>query len=96
MHRIFISPRQAGRYLPEFMEIRKDYSFFEACENPFIAAEITLQPTRRFDIDAAIIFADILTLPKAMGMEIVMEEAKGPVIKNPLVEASDIERVTPP
>jgi len=55
------------------LEVSKDYSFFEKCENPFLASEITLHPTIRFQIDAAIIFADILTLPKAMGFEITME-----------------------
>ena len=88
--------RQAGRYLPEFKEISKDYSFFEKCENPFLAAEITLQPTRRLEIDGAIIFADILTLPRFMGFDIAMEEQKGPVIKNPLVTPDDIARIHPP
>jgi uroporphyrinogen decarboxylase len=81
--------RQAGRYLPEFMEISRDFDFFEKCENPALAAEITLHPTARFAIDAAIIFADILTLPKAMGMKITMEPKEGPVIHNPLLTPDD-------
>ncbi|KAM3146689.1 hypothetical protein pb186bvf_001219 [Paramecium bursaria] len=88
--------RQAGRYLPEFKETSKDFDFFQKCENPFIAAEITLQPIKRFELDGAIIFADILTLPKQMGFEIVMEEAKGPVIKNPLVTPDDLQRIKTP
>lgn len=55
-----------------------------------------MQPIKRFELDAAIIFADILTLPKQMGFEIVMEEAKGPVIKNPLVTPDDLQRIKTP
>lgn len=78
------------------MEISKDFGFFERCENPFLAAEITLQPISRFNIDAAIIFADILTLPKAMGMDISMEPKQGPVIHNPLTSPEDIKRIHRP
>ena len=64
--------RQAGRYLPEFRELRKRHGFFEICRTPELAAEITLQPTRRYKglLDAAIIFSDILVIPQAMGMEV--------------------------
>jgi uroporphyrinogen decarboxylase len=68
--------RQAGRYLPEYRELRARYSFDEAMRNPRIAAEITLQPLRRFDLDAAIVFADIMTPLSAMGVAI--EFAPGP------------------
>lgn len=78
------------------MEISKDFGFFERCENPFLASEITLHPTKRFNIDAAIIFADILTLPKAMGMNITMEAKAGPVIHNPLTSPEDIKRLLKP
>ncbi|CAD8150960.1 unnamed protein product [Paramecium octaurelia] len=88
--------RQAGRYLPEYREIKAEMDFFATCQNPFIAAEITLQPTKQFDIDAAIIFSDILVLPKMMGMEITIEEKKGPVIANPLVTPDDIQKLHPP
>ncbi|CAD8143894.1 unnamed protein product [Paramecium octaurelia] len=88
--------RQAGRYLPEFKEIMKNRDFFDACQDPFIAAEITLQPLKQFEIDAAIIFSDILTLPKAMGMEIVMDKEKGPIIKNKLETVEDINRIKSP
>lgn len=59
--------RQAGRYLPEFMETRKTYTFFDMCQKPEVACEVTLQPIRRFPLDAAIIFSDILVIPQAMG-----------------------------
>lgn len=64
--------RQAGRYLPEFRALRKKHGFFEICRSPPLAAEITLQPTRRYKslLDAAIIFSDILVIPQAMGMEV--------------------------
>ena len=75
------------------MKISKDFTFFEKCENPFLATEITLQPTIRFNIDAAIIFSDILVIPKAMGMEVQMVEKKGPVLPNPLVTLEDIEKL---
>lgn len=64
--------RQAGRYLPEFRALRKKHGFFEICRTPELAAEITLQPARRYRglLDAAIIFSDILVIPQAMGMEV--------------------------
>ena len=66
--------RQAGRYLPEFRAVRKRHGFFEICRSPELAAEITLQPTRRYKglLDAAIIFSDILVIPQAMGMEVCL------------------------
>jgi uroporphyrinogen decarboxylase len=71
--------RQAGRYLPEYMAVREKRSFFEICKTPELAAEVTLQPIRRFPtLDAAIIFSDILVVPQAMGLEVEM--IKGRVI----------------
>lgn len=77
--------RQAGRYLPEYRQLRaKARDFFDFCETPELACEATLQPLRRFALDAAIIFSDILTVPRAMGCDIVMEENKGPVAPSPI------------
>lgn len=64
--------RQAGRYLPEFQEIRSKHDFFSVCQTPALASEVTLQPIKRFDLDASIIFSDILVLPQAMGLTIEM------------------------
>ena len=71
--------RQAGRYLPEYREVRAQAgSFLDLCYNPELAAEVTLQPLRRFDLDAAILFADILLIPQAMGCELGFFENEGP------------------
>lgn len=83
--------RQAGRYLPEFREFRKQHDFFEICQTPEYACEITLQPIRRFDLDASIIFSDILVIPQAMDMEVKMEPGKGPVFPKPLASSADMD-----
>ena len=77
--------RQAGRYLPEYRELRAQHKdFFSFCRNPEIACEVTLQPLRRFALDAAIIFSDILTVPIAMGCDIQMIPGTGPVAPTPI------------
>ena len=74
--------RQAGRYLPEYRSIRqKADSFLDLCYSPKKAAEITLQPVRRFGFDAAIIFSDILVIPDALGQKLSFEEGKGPILE---------------
>ena len=73
--------RQAGRYLPEFRNIRlKNKDFIKLCLNSNLSAEITLQPLKRFPLDAAIIFSDILMVPYGLGQEIKFEKNKGPVL----------------
>lgn len=82
--------RQAGRYLPEFRELRSKHAFFEICERPDLACEVTLMPIRRFDLDAAIIFSDILVIPQALGMKVEMT-GEGPKFPNPLKQYEPIE-----
>ena len=85
--------RQAGRYLPEYREIRaKARSFLEFCYSPALAAEATVQPIRRFDFDAAILFSDILVIPDAFGQKVTFETGEGPRL-DPLATALDIERI---
>ena len=86
--------RQAGRYLPEYRAIRSQTSFLELCRSPDLAAEVTIQPVDIVGVDAAIIFSDILVIPEAMGMELVIEEGKGgPRFPEPLQGAGDIDRL---
>lgn len=68
--------RQAGRYLQEFQDIRAQHDFFTICRTPELACEVTLQPIRRFSLDAAIIFSDILVIPQALGMVVEMLQGK--------------------
>ena len=88
--------RQAGRYLPEFMEIREKYDFFTRCRTPELASEITVQPIRRFGMDAAILFSDILVVPQAMNIEVQMKPGFGPYLPNPVRQKKDLEKVIVP
>ena len=75
--------RQAGRYLPEFREIRKKNSdFIKLCLNSNLVQEITLQPLKRFDLDAAIIFSDILMIPYGLGQKVEFKKGFGPILEN--------------
>ena len=88
--------RQAGRYLPEFMEIKAKYDFFTRCQTPELASEITVQPIRRYGMDAAILFCDILVIPQAMNIEVEMKPNFGPYLPNPIRKATDVDRVIVP
>lgn len=83
--------RQAGRYLPEYIAIKKKYDFFTRVQTPELACEITLQPVDIIGVDAAIIFSDILVIPQAMGMEVLMEEGKGPLLPKTIKTATDVD-----
>ena len=87
--------RQAGRYLPEYKKTRAEAgSFLDLCKNPELASEVTVQPIRRFDLDAAIIFSDILTIPDAMGLELKFEDNRGPYFDNPLDTIKEVSNLT--
>lgn len=88
--------RQAGRYLPEYMKLREKYGFFERCQTPELACEITLQPVDIIGVDAAILFSDILVVPQAMGLEVQLIESKGPYLPDPIKTAADLLRVRVP
>lgn len=88
--------RQAGRYLPEYIRLREKYSFFERCQNPELACEITLQPVDIVGVDAAILFSDILVVPQAMGLEVQLIEKQGPLLPDPIKTQSDLSRIKVP
>ena len=88
--------RQAGRYLPEYMVLREKYGFFERCQTPELACEITLQPVDIIGVDAAILFSDILVVPQAMGLEVQLVESKGPYLPEPVKTKKDMQRVRVP
>ena len=89
--------RQAGRYLPEYKATRaKAGSFMDLCENPDLACEVTLQPLERFDLDAAILFSDILTIPDAMGLGLYFSEGEGPKFKSPIRDINAIKNLPIP
>ncbi|PKM42467.1 MAG: uroporphyrinogen decarboxylase [Firmicutes bacterium HGW-Firmicutes-8] len=85
--------RQAGRYMPEYMEIRNKYDFLTMCKTPELAAEVTLQPVNRLGVDAAILFADILLPLEGMGIDLAFAKNEGPVISNPVRTGEDVENI---
>ena len=85
--------RQAGRYLPEFIALRDQYDFFTRCQTPELAAEITVQPIRRFPLDAAILFSDILVVPQAMGIDFKMKESVGPWLDTPIRSLEQVQNL---
>ncbi|PHR69058.1 MAG: uroporphyrinogen decarboxylase [Lutibacter sp.] len=88
--------RQAGRFLPEFMAIREKYDFFTRCRTPELASEITVQPIRRYGMDAAILFSDILVIPQAMNIEVQMKPNFGPYLPNPVQSQAAVDQVIVP
>ena len=85
--------RQAGRSLPEYREIRKSHTLFEVCYEPELCAEVTLQPVRRHDVDAAVMFADIMLPLLGMGVNVELVENVGPAIEQPIRSRDDVEKL---
>ena len=83
--------RQAGRYLPDYLKLKAKYDFFTRVQTPELACAITLQPIDQIGVDAAIIFSDILVIPQAMGLEVLMEEGKGPSLPKIIETQKDID-----
>ncbi|MBC7813056.1 MAG: hypothetical protein H7175_18005, partial [Burkholderiales bacterium] len=90
--------RQAGRYMAEYQALRQRYDILEIIKTPELACEVTMQPINAFDLDAAIIFADILPPLEGMGLKLEFVKGEGPLIHNPIRSAADVDalRVTPP
>ncbi len=87
--------RQAGRYLPEYRAVREKVSFLQLCKTPDLAAEVTLQPVDILGVDAAILFSDILVVPEAMGMQLVLED-QGPEFPSPLRTQAEVAKLRVP
>ena len=85
--------RQAGRYLPDYLKLKAKYDFFTRVQTPELACEITLQPIDQIGVDAAIIFSDILVIPQAMGLKVLMEEGKGPSLPKIIETQKDIDEL---
>ena len=89
--------RQAGRYLPEYREVRAQAGdFMSLCRNAELACEVTLQPLRRFKLDAAILFSDILTVPDALGLGLYFAPGEGPRFERPVQNAAAIRKLAVP
>ncbi len=84
--------RQAGRYLPEYMAVRNSVTFIELCKRPDLAAQVTLDAQRLLGVDAAILFADLLPMLEPMGIDLEYQKGEGPVIHNPIRDASQVDR----
>ena len=88
--------RQAGRYMPEYRAVRKNFkNFLDMCKNPEVCCELALQPINAFKLDAAILFSDILTIPDAFGLGVQFVENEGPVFQNPIEKVDDIKNLMP-
>src|SRR3954471_11624880 len=85
--------RQAGRSLPEYRALREKHGFFDLAGTPELCAEVTLQPVRRHGVDAAVLFADIMSPVLGMGIDVKLVEGVGPVIDEPVRSAADVERL---
>ena len=85
--------RQAGRYMKEYRDVRAKHSFLEMCKQPEVASEVTVYAAHRLNVDAAIIFADILLIIEPMGLDLEFARGEGPVIHNPVRSAADVDRV---
>ncbi|MFL6228296.1 MAG: uroporphyrinogen decarboxylase [Pyrinomonadaceae bacterium] len=85
--------RQAGRYMKEYRDVRARYGFLEMCKTPEVAAEVTVYAAHRLNVDAAIIFADILLILEPLGLDLEFAKGEGPVIHNPVRSAGDVERL---
>ena len=89
--------RQAGRYLPEYREVRAQAGdFMSLCRNPELACEVTMQPLRRYKLDAAILFSDILTVPDALGLGLYFATGEGPKFERPVRSAAEIRKLAVP
>src|SRR5215472_11004807 len=86
--------RQAGRYMKSYREIRAKHSMLEMCKRPDLAAAVTLQPVEALDVDAAIIFADLLLPVEPMGLKLQYTVKEGPVIDNPIVSSEDVDTIS--
>src|SRR6516164_10205894 len=86
---------QAGRSLPEYWRVREGVSMLDSCTRPELITEITMQPLRRYDVDAAVLFSDIVVPLRAVGVDVDIKAGIGPVVASPVRELADVERLRP-